>query len=202
MIMIWKSSDKAYLTASRIVQQPSRYTYTVDHPPPPSPAQQQYAYNAPHTHHVPVELPASAVPPRYELPAANSPRYAPAPPYPQQPAQHSPNPSIASSSSTLVPSPRAEVPSPPLGYTKASSKADDNDLIKKFVVDIYCPLKRDAHGNRREQIPRDVREFRLAKVALIPIVAGKRTFLSFDVVFGEADKMYADIVEKHFSCIA
>jgi hypothetical protein len=67
-------------------------------------------------------------------------------------------------------------------------------------VEVYCPLKRDGSGQRREQIPRDVREFRLAKVALTPIVAGKRTFVSFDVVFGEVDKVYSDIVEKHFSC--
>jgi hypothetical protein len=71
-----------------------------------------------------------------------------------------------------------------------SPSQNEDDGIKKFVVDVFCPLKRDANGNRREQIPRDVREFRLAKVALIPIVAGKRTFVSFDVVFGEMDKAF------------
>jgi hypothetical protein len=85
-------------------------------------------------------------------------------------------------------------------FPSPSQTPKDDDGIKKFVIDIYCPMKRDANGNRREQIPRDVREFRLAKVALIPIVAGKRTFVSFDVVFGEIDKVYSDLVEKHFSC--
>ena len=68
-------------------------------------------------------------------------------------------------------------------------------------MDIYCPLRRDANGVHREQIPRDVREFRLAKIALIPIVAGKRSFVSFDVVFGEMDKTFSNLVEKHFSCM-
>lgn len=103
-----------------------------------------------------------------------------------------------------MPSPRSEVHSPPLGSTKTIGNANiggsEDDGVKKFVVDVFCPLKRDANRNRREQIPRDVREFRLAKVALIPIVAGKRTFVSLDVVFGEVDKSYAGLVEKHFSC--
>jgi hypothetical protein len=43
-----------------------------------------------------------------------------------------------------------------------------------------------------------VREFRLAKVALIPVAAGERRFVSLDVVFGEIDKGVAGILEKHY----
>jgi hypothetical protein len=50
----------------------------------------------------------------------------------------------------------------------------------------------------REEIPRDVREFRLAKVALIPVVAGERRFVSLDIVFGEVDKAVAGLLEKHY----
>jgi hypothetical protein len=46
-----------------------------------------------------------------------------------------------------------------------------------------------------------VREFRLARVALIPVVAGARKFVSIDVVFGEVDMKFAAIVEKHFTSI-
>ncbi|KAF2824461.1 hypothetical protein CC86DRAFT_384088 [Ophiobolus disseminans] len=198
-------------TQRRAPQSPTatRYTYTVDHPPPRLDRHTKHAYFTSLAEQNPVELPASAVPARYELPAVSTPRQTPLPPYsPPRHARPSTRPGqaspTASSTTTLVPSPRSELPSPRLGHTKAnnipSPTADGNDGIKKFVVDIYCPLKRDAHGNCREQVPRDVREFRLSKVALIPIVAGKRTFVSFDVVFGEVDKPYADIVEKHFSC--
>jgi hypothetical protein len=156
----------------------------------------------------PVELPGSTVPPRYELPNDSVQRQTPIPPRtPQQAARQSPHlvwPSPNGSSTTLVSSPRSEIHSPTLGHAKhkiiPSPSGNTDEGIKKFVVDIYCPLKRDASGNRREQFPRDIREFRLAKVALIPIVAGKRTFLSLDVVFGDIDKLYSDIVEKHFSC--
>jgi hypothetical protein len=48
-------------------------------------------------------------------------------------------------------------------------------------------------------MPQDVREFRLAKIALIPISAGKRRFVSLDVVFGEIDEAYSTMVEKHFA---
>lgn len=43
-----------------------------------------------------------------------------------------------------------------------------------------------------------MREFRLAKVALIPVAAGERRFVSLDVVFGEVDKGVAGILEKHY----
>jgi hypothetical protein len=200
-----------------------RYTYTRDALPPASPAPPQelpsgdqayskFAYYAPtndgtYRGQRPVELAASPVPPRYELPSGSVHRQNQAPPYsPPQYSRQSPNPGwtspSGSSTTTLVPSPRTELHSPILGSGKPSAIpiGHENDGIKKFVVDIYCPLKRDANGNRRVQIPCDVREFRLAKVALIPIVAGKRTFVSFDVVFGEMDKIYSDLVEKHFSC--
>jgi hypothetical protein len=35
-------------------------------------------------------------------------------------------------------------------------------------------------------------------VALIPVVAGQRRFVSLDVVFGEVDKSLAVYLEKHF----
>ncbi|KAF2680721.1 hypothetical protein K458DRAFT_392762 [Lentithecium fluviatile CBS 122367] len=100
--------------------------------------------------------------------------------------------------------PHSTLHSPALGNTKTgapqSHVQNGSDGIKKNVVDIYCPLKPNANGDRRAQIPRDVREFRLAKVALIPTIDGKRTFVSFDVVFGEMDKGIFDLVEKYFSC--
>jgi hypothetical protein len=74
--------------------------------------------------------------------------------------------------------------------------------ITKYTVDIFCQRKADGNGNRREELPRDVREFRLAKLALIPIVAGARKFVSIDVVFGDIDKQYAAMVEKHFAGMA
>lgn len=75
----------------------------------------------------------------------------------------------------------------------------ENSGIKKFTVDIFCPPKKDANGIRRKPLPRDVREFRLAKLAVIPIVAGRRTFVSIDVVFGQLDERFSELVEKHFS---
>jgi len=35
-------------------------------------------------------------------------------------------------------------------------------------------------------------------VALIPVIAGQRRFVSLDVVFGEVDKPLAAYLEKHF----
>lgn len=153
-----------------------------------------------------IELPASPVQRPYELPDSRVLRQTPVPPYssPYQSPNSGWDSPQKSSTTTLIPSPRSVLSSPTLSNTKGDSFPSPNrseqDGIKKFVIDIYCPLKKDASGNRREQIPRDVREFRLAKVALIPIVAGKRTFVSFDVVFGEMDKAYSQLVEKHFSC--
>jgi hypothetical protein len=64
-------------------------------------------------------------------------------------------------------------------------------------VNIFCQRKAEL-GMEREEIPRDVREFRLAKVALIPVLAGERRFVSLDVVFGEVDKAVAGFLEKHY----
>ncbi|PVH93983.1 hypothetical protein DM02DRAFT_694377 [Periconia macrospinosa] len=141
----------------------------------------------------PAELYGSTVPPLYELPAANT------------PGQHltatptSP-PASATSQSFGSTTPLPSLQSPPTEHSANPALPRAQDLpIKRYTVDIFCPLKRDAQGIRRQQIPRDVREFRLAKVALIPIIAGSRRFVSFDVVFGETDKAYARLVEKHFS---
>jgi hypothetical protein len=96
------------------------------------------------------------------------------------------------------------VPSPCSPNTRSSDRISaqvqsGEQGIKKYTVDIFCQRKEDINGNRREEIPRDVREFRLAKLALIPIVAGTRKFVSIDVVFGDMDKQYATMVEKHFA---
>jgi hypothetical protein len=71
-----------------------------------------------------------------------------------------------------------------------------NQGIIKHTVNIFC--QRKAEEPRQEEYPRDIREFRLAKVALIPVVAGQRRFVSLDVVFGEVHKPLAAYLEKHF----
>ncbi|KAH7136012.1 hypothetical protein B0J11DRAFT_597307 [Dendryphion nanum] len=185
--------------------------YPMSPPSAPNPPRAELPENVPEG---PVELPGSSVPARYELPVVNSARQTPhiqnTPPSPRPsfnsgsniPTGRTP---LSSSNTTLVNSPRSGLASPTLPEVNVNSKqypktsGDKNDGIKKYTVDIYCPLKPDATGIRRQQIPRDVREFRLAKVALIPIVAGKRSFVSLDIVFGELDKAYSHLVEKHFS---
>jgi hypothetical protein len=147
-----------------------------------------------------VELPASQVPPRYELAEATTPRASLAP--------SSTNTSTSSRKSWTNPSSHttpATTPStspPPVSYRHSVNApipvepSTSNQGITKCTVNIFC--QRKAEGPRQELFPRDIREFRLAKVALIPVVAGQRRFVSLDVVFGEVDKPLAAYLEKHF----
>jgi len=112
--------------------------------------------------------------------------------------------STASSRSTPGTTPATSPPPPAYPSTLAPNLPQQNkgspseaQGIIKFTVNIFCQRKAEP-GMEREEIPRDVREFRLAKVALIPVVAGERRFVSLDIVFGEVDKAVAGLLEKHY----
>ena len=68
----------------------------------------------------------------------------------------------------------------------------------KFTVQVFCQRKQNPAFPERQEAPRDIREFRVAKLALISVVAGPKKYLSLDLVFGEADAGIAKLLEKHF----
>jgi len=174
-------------------------------------------YHRPHLRDLPAELPATPVPARYELSSVSSPSELPTASttkpgsvpssvsirQPGTTPWNSPSDVSNISGTTIVASPTRfqSSPSSPSMNKDASDMhyQGENSGIKKFTVDIFCPPKKDANGIRRKPLPRDVREFRLAKLAVIPIVAGRRTFVSIDVVFGQLDERFSELVEKHFS---
>ena len=47
-------------------------------------------------------------------------------------------------------------------------------------------------------MPRDIREFRIANLALIKLEAGGERYVLLDAVFGELDKAIAPLLEKHW----
>ncbi|KAH8671816.1 hypothetical protein BGZ60DRAFT_527265 [Tricladium varicosporioides] len=71
--------------------------------------------------------------------------------------------------------------------------------VSKYTGKVFCQRKSTSKSvNPVLETPRDISEFRLAKIALIPVVAGERSFVSIDIVFGEVDKGIAGLLEKHF----
>lgn len=144
------------------------------------------------------ELPGSTVPPRYEMPTSPASR-----PYlsPSSSTKSSDSKGSANSYSTRATTPGASPGPNRNSYAApAAARGSENNGIKKYTVNVFCPRKEDSAGQRREEIPRDLREFRLAKLALIPVVAGTRKLVSLDVIFGEIDKPVASLLEKHFLC--
>lgn len=107
-------------------------------------------------------------------------------------------------------------PTPPPTYRKSSNGAPTPSAtrsakghmsgvgiqpgtVSKFTAKVFCQRKstsKSAHPIL--ETPRDISEFRLAKIALIPVVAGERSFVSIDIVFGEVDRGISGLLEKHF----
>ncbi|KAK6362813.1 hypothetical protein TWF730_000266 [Orbilia blumenaviensis] len=81
------------------------------------------------------------------------------------------------------------------GDSTATSADDPN--VSKFVVRLFCQRKREE-GDTHEESPRDIREFRLANLALIKLAAGAERYVLLDAVFGELDKAIAPLLEKHW----
>ncbi|KAK6536083.1 hypothetical protein TWF281_000329 [Arthrobotrys megalospora] len=78
----------------------------------------------------------------------------------------------------------------------ATSGGDDPN-VSKFTVRLFCQRKREE-GDTHEESPRDIREFRLANLALIKLAAGGERYVLLDAVFGELDKAIAPLLEKHW----
>ncbi|KAF3916665.1 hypothetical protein ABW20_dc0104994 [Dactylellina cionopaga] len=74
---------------------------------------------------------------------------------------------------------------------------DDDPNVSKYVVRVFCQRKREE-GDTHEESPRDIREFRLANLALIKLAAGGQRYVLLDAVFGELDKAIAPLLEKHW----
>ncbi|KAF3912028.1 hypothetical protein ABW21_db0200442 [Orbilia brochopaga] len=88
----------------------------------------------------------------------------------------------------------------PPGAPKIGAGMDDDGEdpnVSKFAARIFCQRKR-AEGDTREEFPRDIREFRLANLALIKLAAGRERHVLLDAVFGELDKQVAPLLEKHW----
>ncbi|KAK6509082.1 hypothetical protein TWF481_003845 [Arthrobotrys musiformis] len=80
--------------------------------------------------------------------------------------------------------------------TKAAPSSSDPN-VSKFAIRIFCQRKREE-GDTHEESPRDIREFRLANLALIKLAAGGERYVLLDAVFGELDKAIAPLLEKHW----
>ncbi|KAF2454882.1 hypothetical protein BDY21DRAFT_96233 [Lineolata rhizophorae] len=68
----------------------------------------------------------------------------------------------------------------------------------RYDVRIFCQRKVNHTHERLFEIPRDVAEFRRAKLSLLPVAAGRHRHFSLDVAFGELDRDLASLLEKHF----
>lgn len=79
----------------------------------------------------------------------------------------------------------------------ASSPSLQPRTVSRYQIHIYCQHK-TTNPNPIREIPRDIREFRTAKLALIPVAAGPHHHVSIDIVYGEIDKNIAGILESHF----
>jgi hypothetical protein len=162
-------------------------------------------------------MPASPMPVRYELPV-NSPARQPSPNPPFQPLTQAqrylqgqrpqnfftPPPSTATNP-TPPPTYRTSVTGHPTPPATPSSKRPYSGIglqpgtVSKYTAKVFCQRKSTSKSaNPVLETPRDISEFRLAKIALIPVVAGERSFVSIDIVFGEIDKGIAGLLEKHF----
>ncbi|EPS44524.1 hypothetical protein H072_1495 [Dactylellina haptotyla CBS 200.50] len=118
----------------------------------------------------------------------------------QQPMAYVPNSSdkflVEISDEKYYPGPSQGQKSPSTAQGSGTSKGKDPN-VSKYVVRIFCQRKRED-GDNREESPRDIREFRLANLALINLVAGGQKYVLLDAVFGELDKPVASLLEKHW----
>ncbi|KAH6669000.1 hypothetical protein B0J14DRAFT_154736 [Halenospora varia] len=90
-------------------------------------------------------------------------------------------------------------PATPSTKRPISSMGLQPGTVSKYTAKVFCQRKTTSKSaNPVLETPRDISEFRLAKIALIPVVAGERSFVSIDIVFGEVDKGIAGLLEKHF----
>ncbi|KAJ6259884.1 hypothetical protein Dda_5528 [Drechslerella dactyloides] len=126
------------------------------------------------------------------------------PPYTAASASTAPT-SIYSPGRSNYPSPAAsqfpQPARPPAAAPKFGNGGGEDDgddpNVSKFAARIFCQRKREE-GDTREEFPRDIREFRLANLALIKLVAGRERHVLLDAVFGELDKQIAPLLEKHW----
>ncbi|KAK6344034.1 hypothetical protein TWF696_007681 [Orbilia brochopaga] len=101
-----------------------------------------------------------------------------------------------------LPSPGNQYPPPqparqPQKFAANTEDDGDDPNVSKFAARIFCQRKREE-GDTREEYPRDIREFRLANLALIKLSAGRERHVLLDAVFGELDKQIAPLLEKHW----
>ncbi|RVD81058.1 uncharacterized protein DFL_008936 [Arthrobotrys flagrans] len=85
----------------------------------------------------------------------------------------------------------------PNTYADSTTASTDDPNVSKFAVRIFCQRKR-GEEDTHEELPRDIREFRLANLALIKLAAGGERYVLLDAVFGELDKAIAPLLEKHW----
>ncbi|KAK6357498.1 hypothetical protein TWF718_001807 [Orbilia javanica] len=85
----------------------------------------------------------------------------------------------------------------PSTYPDTTPESADDPNVSKFAVRIFCQRKR-GENDTHEESPRDIREFRLANLALIKLAAGGERYVLLDAVFGELDKAIAPLLEKHW----
>lgn len=172
-------------------QQEPRYEMNATRSPAELPGMNTSQIKA-YLHH---ELPGDLPPARYEMPAVNSPRPT------LTPSATSSSGSTRrswSNASTPVTTPPTS-PHPGTNLKGGTLRSGPNNTgITKYTVNVFCQRKTEPGASRREELPRDIREFRLTKLALIPVVAGEKKFLSIDLVFGERDQGVAKVLEKHF----
>ncbi|EGX51073.1 hypothetical protein AOL_s00054g809 [Orbilia oligospora ATCC 24927] len=88
-------------------------------------------------------------------------------------------------------------PKNPNIYADSTTPSADDPNVSKFAVRLFCQRKRKEEDTH-EEIPRDIREFRIANLALIKLEAGGERYVLLDAVFGELDKAIAPLLEKHW----
>ncbi|KAK6516360.1 hypothetical protein TWF506_006269 [Arthrobotrys conoides] len=89
------------------------------------------------------------------------------------------------------------IPNTPSTYTDSTTASADDANVSKFAVRLFCQRKRKEEDTH-EELPRDIREFRIANLALIKLEAGGERYVLLDAVFGELDKAIAPLLEKHW----
>lgn len=77
------------------------------------------------------------------------------------------------------------------------SPSFSQDNVLTYEGRVFCQRKTNT-GTEVKEFPRDIAEFRPARIVLIPLIAGTQQFLSIDVVFGPLDKAAGALWEKHF----
>jgi hypothetical protein len=112
------------------------------------------------------------------------------------------NPPTRSTSSFYAPRPNSGFNirrTPSLFNPRRASAFLHPGTVSTYTARVFCQWKSDLHSDSIfRELPRDIREFRVAKMTLIPVIAGERRFVSLDLIFGEVDKNVASLLEKHF----